>query len=109
MLNSQVFQEIFGELYVYRMHAVLSARYAVETNNRTEYLNDEGKYEFAERLISHYFRETDEAIESEYKEFPEWPVPSMRPVFSDEEINSWPVVFSDGSVVEVDDVADMPF
>ena len=51
---------------------------------------------------------SNESIPKE--EFPEWLPASMRPIFSDEEIvdiETWPVVFSEGSYVYDD--ADVPF
>jgi hypothetical protein len=59
-------------------------------------------------ILSGGRRMSNESIPKE--EFPEWLPASMRPIFSDEEIvdiETWPVVFSEGSYVYDD--ADVPF
>lgn len=90
-----------------RFLAVSNAESSIRSNNKHAYINAELMYDFLTRQIAQdsVWSYLDARIP--HDEFPEWPEPSVRPVFSDEEINSWPVVFSDGSTI--DDTVDMPF
>ena len=87
-----------------RVLIVQNAESAIENNNLQAYIHAEIVYNFLNRQIAEDSEWSFVDARIPHKEFPEWPAPSVRPVFSDEEIDAWPVAY-----VEVDDVADVPF
>lgn len=97
----------YAVLSTARFLSIQNAESAIEHNDKFAYLQAEMIYDFLNRQINSDAEcaFVDARIPSDV--FPEWPAPEMRVVFSDEEINSWPVVFSDGS--PIDDSADVPF
>lgn len=99
------YSRIYAELSTYRTLAIVKANTAISHNYRSDYNHAEEMYETLNGIINRNFGLIEKHMPHE--EFPEWPAPEMRPVFSDEEIASWPVVFSDGSAI--DDVVDVPF
>lgn len=96
----------YAVLSTARLIATSSALSAIEHNDKFAYIQAEAMYDFLNRQIGNDSEcaFVDAKIPSE--PFPEWPAPEFRPVFSDEEIESWPVMFSDGSLI---DDADVPF
>lgn len=113
MFTDQTYTRLYAELSTYRTLAVLSARNAIETNDHRRYTFSEEQYEQLNGIIQRNFGEFEKLMMSnlprltEDSEFPEWPPYTMRPVFSDAEIDAMPLVFSDGSVI--DDECDVPF
>ena len=98
-----VYKEAYIDLRKCRTVAVLHAEAAIRSNNKKAYEQAEDMF----NMLDCSLRKNYPYI-TLHEEFPEWPSASMRPVFSDEEINSWPtVVFSDGSTIE--DTVDVPF
>lgn len=97
-------KDTYAVLATARFLSVLSAQSAIEYNNNFAYNQASMMYDFLNRQIGEdtVCAFVDARIPSE--PFPEWPEPKYRPVFSDEEIDSWPVEFSDGSTIDDDDV-----
>lgn len=97
----------YAVLSTARFLATCNAHTAIENNNILAYSQAEIMFEFLNKQIGDDSEcaFVDARIPSE--PFPDWPAPELRPVFSDEEIASWPVAFSDGSIV--DDTVDVPF
>lgn len=96
--------DMYAVISTARLLAITNAHSAIRNNNKFAYIQADEMYNFLNNQIA---RDTecaflDARIPSE--PFPEWPPASMRPVFSDEEIATWPVMFSDGSVIDDDDV-----
>lgn len=100
-------KDIYAVLSTARLLAIASAKSAIEFNNRFAYRQAEDMYEFLNRQISSDSECAFVDARVWNEPFPEWPAPEMREVFSDEEIDAWPVVFSDGSTI--DDTVDVPF
>lgn len=107
MLEKTKYVDKYAALSTARFLSVLNAKSAIEYNNKFAYDDAEVMYNFLNKTIGddEECAFIDARMPSE--EFPEWPAPEMRPVFSDEEIASWPVVFTDGSTI--DDTVDVPF
>lgn len=101
------YNELYAELSVYRSLARMDADRAIEANSRNDYRNAEEKYSEFNGIIRRHFAYVDDQMPREV--FPEWPAPEYKPYFSDDELAEMSVVFSDGSVVEVEDDADVPF
>lgn len=95
-----VYKETYFDLRKCRTVAVLHAEAAIRSNNKKAYEQAEDMFNMLDCSLRKNY-----GILAYPVEFPEWPSASMRPVFSDEEIDTWPtVVFSDGSTVEDSDV-----
>ena len=93
----------YAVLSTARFLSVLNAEGAIRNNDKFAYNQAFTMYDFLNRQIGNDAECSfvDERIPSDV--FPEWPAPEMRVVFSDEEIDSWPVQFSDDNV-NYDDV-----
>lgn len=99
--------DTYAVLSTARFLSVLSAESAIKYNNQFAYHQAELMYEFLNRQISEDSVCAFVDARIPQATFPEWPPASERPVFSDEEIDAWPVVFSDESTI--DDTVDVPF
>lgn len=106
MLYRSMYKELHEDLSVLRLFAVAHGNVAIEENNHSAYCQAEMMYDQITKVLTKHYKIFESQMPHE--QFPEWPLSSMRPVFSDEEIASWPaVMFSDGSYV--DDSVDVPF
>ena len=102
MLNRTNQVDKYSVISVARFISIQHAESAIESNNKLAYSNAKTMYSFLNRQIWNDVECAFLDARKPSRPFPEWPEPAMRPVFSDEEINSWPVVFSDEN-------EDMPF
>ena len=106
MLNSNQCNKMYADLSILRIVTLSHADKAIERNDYCSYVQAEITNQRVTSILEKYFGLFE--AEMPHEEFPEWPPASERPVFSDEEIDTWPtVVFSDGSTV--DDEIDIPF
>lgn len=88
-MNHYDMQEMYTELYLNRLDAIITAEYAIEANSHDKYLSAEEQYQFADKLIQKYYSEEDSIMSRMYTKhqtFPEWPPAEQRRVFSDDEV-----------------------
>ena len=99
----------YAVLSTARFLSVTCAESAIEHNDKLAYRQAEMMYDFLNKQIARdgECAFVDARVPS--SPFPEWPAPEMRVIFSDDEIDTWPVQFSDSSCISEADSADVPF
>ena len=101
MLDRNMYKEVHKDLSILQIMAASHADVAIAENNHSAYVQAEIMHEKITQILTKHYPIFRCML---HEPFPEWPAHSMRPVFSDEEVN---VIFSDGSYV--DDTVDVPF